>query len=106
MSDKSDPYPARRTADLLIGRTSIPGAAYFLSLCEARRSPRLLAPNVATALRASLDDAHNAGDVTLVAATVMPDHVHLLFTLGRRLSLARAIGKFKAHTRGAFASSG
>ena len=32
----------------------------------------------------------------LLAATIMPDHVHLLFELGARLSIGRVCAKFKA----------
>jgi len=40
-----------------------------------------------------------AGDAEILAATVMPDHVHLLLTLGQRLSIGQTIGKFKALAR-------
>jgi len=36
-----------------------------------------------------------AGDWTLEAATVMPDHVHLLFALGGRLPFDRTMAKWK-----------
>ena len=92
------PLPIRRTADLLIGRQSIPGATYFVTLCETNRHPALLDPPVALEIRNSLDRLHASDDFTLIAATVMPDHVHLLGVLGPRLSISRLIGKFKADT--------
>ena len=97
MNDPISP-PIRHTADLLIGRQSIPGARYFVTLCESKRHPALLNPAVVLEIKRSLDRIHASEDVTLIAATVMPDHVHLLGTLGRRLSLSRAVGKFKADT--------
>ena len=84
------------TGELLIGRRSVPGASYFLTLCEARRQAGLTQPDVAAAIRHSLDTLHTAGDFTLIAATVMPDHVHLLGVLGARLSLSRVVGKIKS----------
>jgi putative transposase len=35
------------------------------------------------------------GDVPWLAATIMPDHVHVLFELGDRLSLDRLLAKIK-----------
>lgn len=35
------------------------------------------------------------GDVEWIAGTVMPDHIHVLFELGRRLSLDRVLAKLK-----------
>jgi len=35
------------------------------------------------------------GDLELHCATVMPDHAHLLTTLGRRLHLGQAVAKWK-----------
>jgi putative transposase len=40
-----------------------------------------------------------SGDLTMLAATVMPEHVHLLFTLGRRISLSQVHAKYKAKTK-------
>lgn len=48
-----------------------------------------------------MNDMSLAGDWQLLAATVMPDHVHVLFTLGERLSLDRVIAKLKARGRSA-----
>ncbi|MSU24629.1 MAG: hypothetical protein EXS32_12510 [Opitutus sp.] len=94
----TQPLPTRRTSHLLIGRQSIPDASYFLTLCEVKRHPGLLDPIVAQELKGSLDRIHASADFTLIAATVMPDHIHLLGILGRRLSLSRVVGKFKVET--------
>lgn len=100
------PQPTRRTSDLLIGRQSVPNAGYFLTLCEVRRRPGLLATGVALELKNALDRLHTSGDFSLVAATVMPDHILLLGILGRRLSLSRTVGKFKTDTRGSLRPHG
>ena len=38
-------------------------------------------------------------DWTLRCLTVMPDHLHLFFTLGERLTLSRTIARLKAKTQ-------
>ncbi len=50
-------------------------------------------------MRSTIVSLHESDDVALHAATVMPDHVHLLFTLGERLQLSQVIAKFKTLTR-------
>ncbi len=90
--------PSRRTSDLLIGRQSFADATYFLTLCETKRRPALLDSTITEEIRRTLDRLHASADFALIAAVVMPDHVHLLGTLGRRLSIGRVIGKFKANT--------
>ena len=99
MPANRESLPVRHTEDLRIGRRSIPGARYFLTLCEVKRRPGFTVPRIAEALRAAVEECHASGDFTLRAATVMPDHIHLLGTLGSRLSLHRVVGKFKARTR-------
>jgi REP element-mobilizing transposase RayT len=98
--------PIRRTEELLVGRRSIPGATYFLTLCETKRRPALLDPVVVQEIQRSLDRLHISDDFTLIAATVMPDHIHVLGTLGERLALNRVVAKFKAGTRTVLGSRG
>ena len=38
-------------------------------------------------------------DLTLLAATTMPDHLHLLFTLGSKLTVGQVMAKVKSLTR-------
>ncbi|MCX6956647.1 MAG: transposase [Verrucomicrobia bacterium] len=98
----NDPRPRplkRRTTDLLIGRTSVPESVYFITLCEARRRPGLDHAQIAAPIKATLDELACSGDFALIAATLMPDHLHLLGTLGHRLALSRVIGKLKSLTR-------
>ncbi len=90
--------PTRQTPELLVGRRSIPGAIYFLTLCEVKRRPALLDTPITLEIKRSLERIHTSKDFMLIAATVMPDHVHLLGTLGDRLSVSRLVGKFKADT--------
>jgi putative transposase len=97
--------PSRHTSDLLIGRVSIPGSYYFLTFCEASRQPGFADRPLALELLRALHELHASTELSLVAATVMPDHIHVLGRLGARLSLARSVGKFKARTRAALAAA-
>ena len=54
----------------------------------------LSSPSVASALINELRKLDSAEDFSLLAATVMPEHVHLLFTLGRRISLSQVHAKY------------
>ena len=99
------PRPRRRTADLLIGRSSIPGATCFLTFCETLRRPSLRHPPVTTAIRKALETLHSSEDFRLLAATVMPDRVHVLGILGHRLSLKSVVAKFKTLARPALAAA-
>lgn len=90
------PYHSRATAKLLPGRVSVAGACYFLTWCTHDRLPDLAASNVQARLRAAISGMDESGDATLLGATVMPDHVHLLITLGKRLTVSQVVAKIKA----------
>ena len=79
--------PERRTARLRWGRVSLAGATYFVTFCTQARSPVLVHGETARRLVAALGRLQTDQDATILAATIMPDHVHLLFTLGGRLRL-------------------
>jgi putative transposase len=72
---------------------------YFLTVCTQHRAPVLACPRRAAQIESALLELHAAGDIDLHAATIMPDHVHLLFNLGSRLPVGRVIAKFKALAR-------
>lgn len=91
--------PQRQTARLRFGRISAPGARYFVTCCCKNRTRAFAQhPEIRNA-RGAISSLHDARDIELIAATVMPDHVHLLFTLGPRLSLGQVVAKFKSLTR-------
>ncbi len=54
--------------------------------------------NLAT-VREALLSVNRDTDVKLLASCVMPDHVHVLFTLGDRLPLGRVLAKVKSLAR-------
>ena len=93
------PLPRRETPRLRWGRYSEPSATYFVTTCTKLRRPALIgsAPHVLRIL-AGLHASH---DAAVHAATVMPDHVHLLLTLGARLRLGQLVAKFKSFSRDA-----
>jgi REP element-mobilizing transposase RayT len=45
-------------------------------------------------------------DIDLICATVMPDHVHMLFHLGERIALDRVVAKVKGLSSSALLSAG
>jgi REP element-mobilizing transposase RayT len=89
------PQPQRRTQNLRIGRVSIPGARYFLTVCTKDRAAVFTAEAEAQRVVSAIGELKKAGDIDLLAATVMPDHVHLLFALGSTRPLGQAMAKFK-----------
>jgi putative transposase len=91
--------PHRKTHHLRRGRASIPHARYFVTLCAGGRAPVLTETGNAASIRAALQRLQADGDIALQAATIMPDHIHLLFELLTRLVYGRAVAKFKTLAR-------
>ena len=92
-------WPMRRTTDLRQGRFSRPGTRYFVTFCTVPRASILATGEARASAWAAWRELVDAGDVRLLAATLMPDHVHMLFELGARLSLDRVVAKWKARVR-------
>jgi putative transposase len=65
-------------------------------MCTQFRQPLLTLDANADALLDSLQQIRDCHDIDLHAGTIMPDHVHLLFELGARISLGQVMAKFKA----------
>jgi putative transposase len=80
------------------GRVSIPNADYFATLCLAPRLPVLIPAPAATFITAA-HRLHAEALWRLRCLTVMPDHAHLFFTLGSRLTLSQLFGRLKHDTR-------
>jgi putative transposase len=83
------------TERLHLGRASAPGAIYFATFVTADRVPWLVERRATAALLGVLGGWHAEGDGVVLAATVMPDHVHVLFELGSRLDIGRCISRWK-----------
>jgi len=89
----------RHTQDLLKGRLSIPGARYFITVCATRPCDSLTTFPAVKDLADRISTVFAPPDASLLCATLMPDHIHLLLTLGPRLSIERLIAKFKTKSR-------
>jgi putative transposase len=87
--------PIRKTPRLRFGRLSVPKAHYFVTFCTKDRVRALIEPKNAAATLGVLHSMHEATDIEWFTATIMPDHVHLLFALGERLEVGQVIGKIK-----------
>ena len=95
----SSPPLDRKTARMRWGRVSLPGARYFLTLCTQTRANVLTQVQAASDVRSALDTLQSDGDAEVLAASLMPDHLHVLFTLGARLSVGQVMAKLKALSR-------
>jgi REP element-mobilizing transposase RayT len=91
--------PIRKTSRMRFGRVSSPGASYFITVCTKDRAPVLTQDVNGRTIIDTIQLLHDSGDLTPHAATVMPDHVHLLLTLGSRLRLGQVMGKLKTLSR-------
>lgn len=98
--------PARKTDHLLKGRYSVAGARYFITLVTKDRSSGLTDPSVRDEIHNRWRMLHKSSDFEFHCGTVMPDHVHYIFTLGERLELPRLIAKFKSLSRLVLRDSG
>ncbi len=97
--------PIRETQQLRKGRISIPGARYFMTCCCVRPCDALSSPDTAQALLHVWSRLEANGDIELLAATVMPDHVHLLYRLVGCLSPGQISGKMKALSKPTLSAS-
>jgi putative transposase len=90
---------ARRTGNLHIGRVSLPGARYFVTLVTAQRKRWLASQERHSMMLDTLALWHSRKKGRVLAATVMPDHVHVLFELGDALTLGQSVALWKADVR-------
>ncbi len=93
--------PPRRTGALHAHRWSQPATIYFVTCCTQFRSEGLTTARVSVAIGHTIAEMDQRGDTQTHVFTVMPDHLHWLFTLGGRLSLGRVVARLKTQTRDA-----
>ena len=74
----------------------MPGANYLITICTHERRPGLAQPNLLVALQAELTAMQTEQVLQARAFTLMPDHLHLLLTLGEKLELSRAVARLKS----------
>lgn len=91
-------YPKPQGHALRRGRFSQPGSTYFLTLCTDERRPGLTHPALAERILAEAHIMTTDATWTLRAVTIMPDHIHVLVTLGERLHLEKSVNRLKAKT--------
>jgi putative transposase len=87
------------------GRWSAPDAEYFLTICTAERGQGLATPRLSESI---LEVGHRLtaeGHWNLRTGVVMPDHVHLLISLGNNTALSAAIRLFKGRLTPALRST-
>ena len=87
-------------------RSSEPGARYFLTLTTHARATGLNSDSVAAELKRQITSLEADQSWIVHGAVIMPDHVHLLVSLGERLTLGQSIGRLKAKTTLALSRAG
>lgn len=96
MKFPASPAPHRQTERLRLGRNSLVGAVYFVTFVTTDRTPWLATPTATQALLKALRTWHEEHDGSVLAASVMPDHAHVLFSLGSKLEVGRCVSRWKA----------
>jgi REP element-mobilizing transposase RayT len=96
--------PAKGHAALRLGRVSIPNAEYFLTICTDKARAGLTTPATAGFILREMHAMEADQSWQLRCAVIMPDHLHVLATLGERLPLGRCVARLKSKTAGALRS--
>ncbi len=90
--------PTKGHKQLRKGRHSIPGTYYSLTFSTLKREPILANPEVANIIFESFDWLESEERIKWLCVMVMPDHVHVVFQLGKTHSLSSVIKSFKNFT--------
>ena len=80
------------------GRVSLTGHTYFVTTNIAHTGVSLAEQECAEIIISSLQWLRHRGRIELHAYAVMPDHVHLVFTLGEGVTLAQIMRVLKGYT--------
>jgi putative transposase len=80
------------------GRVSIPGQTYLITFTTHQRARLFEESECASLVSRSLHALEIWKETTLLAWTVMPDHVHLLVTLSQAETLRGVVQKVKSNT--------
>lgn len=70
-----------------------------MTFVTRNRSPWLRTDEARMAMLVAMRNWHEEGEGVILAATVMPDHVHVLFELGGRLDVGRCVSRWKTVAR-------
>jgi REP element-mobilizing transposase RayT len=68
----------------------------MITICTHERRHGLAQPNLLAVFQAELTAMQSEHVLQVRAFTLMPDHLHLLFTLGEKLELSRAVARLKS----------
>jgi putative transposase len=90
-----EPSIHRGYGALRIGRWSQSNADYFLTGCLNRPLTGLATPPLTDLVRARLHELETQGYWRLRTYVLMPDHFHLLVTLGSNDELSEVVRRFK-----------
>ena len=88
--------PVRQTQRLHRGRLSARGAAYFVTFVTKDREPWLDTQTARESVLTVWREWHLEGDGVVLAVVVMPDHVHVLFRIGAKLTIGRCVSRWKS----------
>lgn len=89
-----DPHKGYRA--LRQGRHSLSGLEYFVTFCTEHRHVGLASKMVAPNIISEIQRMETEGIWNMRCAVIMPDHVHLLFQLGEKLTLGKATARLKS----------
>src|SRR5258708_18930723 len=76
-------------------RWSAAGVDYFVTFNTRRPASALNEPSLAALLTAQRDRLEADGSWAIRSWVIMPDHIHILFTLDEKISLAGCLRLFK-----------
>jgi REP element-mobilizing transposase RayT len=88
--------PAKGYRALRHGRYSQDGGEYFVTFCSEQRKPGLTTNSAGQAIVAEIQRMEAEAIWFMRCGVIMPDHIHLLFQLGEKLPLGKAIARFKS----------
>ncbi|MEO6005148.1 MAG: transposase [Opitutus sp.] len=88
------------------GRVSIRGARYFVTVCTHARRQGLNESTVATELKEQLASMDRENIMITHAAVIMPDHLHVLFTLSGERTIGQVVARAKFGTRLTLSTAG
>lgn len=100
------PEPGKGYQALRDGRHSQDGSVYFVTFCSAQRLVGLTKDSVGSVILAEIQEMDAEAVWTLRCAVIMPDHLHLLFRLGGKLSLGKAIARLKSKSSATLSAGG
>jgi Transposase and inactivated derivatives len=80
-------------------RVSLPGHAYFITLCTKGRRRSLQNSEVTNVIKEEIRSLEGDGTLRFHAGVIMPDHLHLLIVAYEKLTLGQIVGRMKFKSR-------